>query len=82
NDKSLMEFYKDGDMLFLKRNGQIVEALRYIGNNTFEGGAGGTNNLKAVFELQEGGGVRVKIDQHNAFSNREIKLEGMKAFKY
>ncbi len=82
NDKSLMEFYKDGDMLFVKKNGQIVEALRYIGNNTFEGGAGATNNLKAVFELQSGGSVKVKIDQHNAFSNRELKLEGVKAFKY
>lgn len=82
NDKSMMEFYKDGDMLFVKRNGQIVEALRYTGNNTFEGGADGTNKLKAVFEVQQGGNVRVKIDYHNAFSNQETQLDGIKAFRY
>ena len=38
NDQSMVEFYKDGDMLFVKRNGQIIEGLRYSGNNTFSGG--------------------------------------------
>jgi catechol 1,2-dioxygenase len=82
SDKSLMEFYKDGDMLFVKRNGQIVEGLRYSGNNTFQGGANGIDNLKAVFELQEGGLVKVKIDYHDSFENKDFKMEGVKAFKY
>lgn len=81
-NQSLMEFYKDGDMLFVKRNGQIVEGLRYSGNNTFEGGADGTNKLKAVFELQEGGAVKVKIDYYNGFNKEDSKIEGSKEFKY
>lgn len=81
-DQSLMEFYKDGDMLFVKRNGQIIEGLRYSGNNTFEGGADGTDKLKAVFELQEDGAVRVKIDYYDGFSKEESKVEGIKEFKY
>lgn len=82
NDESLIEFYRDGDMLFVKRNGQIVEGLRYSGNNTFDGGAAGTDNVKAVFELQEGGAVKVKVVYHDSFDNKDIKLEGVKAFKY
>jgi protocatechuate 3,4-dioxygenase beta subunit len=82
NDRSLMEFYKDGDMLFVKRNGQIVEGLRYAGNNTFKGGASGSDNLKVVFELKEGGAVEVKIDYYDAFDNKRNGYEGVKAFKY
>lgn len=82
NDQSLIEFYKDGDLLFVKRNGQIIEGLRYSGNNMFIGGADGTDNLKAVFELQEGGSVKVKIDYHDGFSEKDSKLEGVKRFKY
>ena len=69
-------------MLFVKRNGQIVEGLRYSGNNTFDGGAAGTDNVKAVFELQEGGAVKVKVVYHDSFDNKDIKLGGVKAFKY
>lgn len=82
NDQSLVEFYKDGDMLFAKRNGQIVEGLRYTGNNTFEGGAGGTDNLKAIFELQQGGAVKVTVESHDGWSEKDSKLEGVKRFKY
>jgi protocatechuate 3,4-dioxygenase beta subunit len=82
NDQSMVEFYKDGDLLFVKRNGQIIEGLRYSGNNTFTGGAEGTDNLKALFELQEGGSVKVNIDYHDGFSDKDNKLEGVKRFKY
>ena len=78
-DESLVEFYKDGDMLFVKRNGQIIEGLFYKGNNTF---GSGTKDLKVVFELKEGGIVKVKMDFHNEFSNKDVNLEGVKAFKY
>ena len=33
SDKSMVEFYKDGDELFTKINGQIMEAMDYKGNN-------------------------------------------------
>jgi hypothetical protein len=79
NDKSLMEFYKDGDMLFVKRNGQIIEGLFYKGNNTF---SSGTNGLTVVFELREGGSVKAKIDYYDDFSNKAVSMEGVKAFKY
>jgi protocatechuate 3,4-dioxygenase beta subunit len=82
NDDSLIEFYKDGDMLMVKRNGQIVEGLSYTGTNTFVGGAKGTSTTRAVFELQEGGAVKVKIDHYNAYSKKEGKTEGVKAFRY
>jgi len=79
NDKALMEFYKDGDMLFVKRNGQIIEGLYYKGNNTF---GSGTKDLKVVFELLEGGSVKVKMDYYNEFSNKQVNAEGVKTFKY
>lgn len=82
SDNSLVEFYKDGDMLFMKRNGQIVEGLRYSGNNTFDGGANGSNTRKAVFQLQEGGRVVVKLESHNSFGGDDSKMEGIKTFKY
>ena len=82
NNESLIEFYKAGDMLMIKRNGQIVEGLSYKGNNTFIGGSGGSNTRKAVFDLQEGGTVKVKIDYHNAYSSKDITMEGVKTFKY
>ncbi|MBC7861774.1 MAG: hypothetical protein IAF38_02295, partial [Bacteroidia bacterium] len=82
SDNSLIEFYKDGDMLFMKRNGQIVEGLRYSGNNTFDGGADGSNTRKAVFQLLEGGAVSVKLESHNSFRGDESKMEGVKTFKY
>ena len=44
----MAEFYKDGDQLFAKVNGQIMEAMDYNGNNSFEGGLG---QIKVQFEL-------------------------------
>jgi len=77
NDKSLVEFYKEGDMLFVKRNGQIIEGLPYKGNNTF-----GTNDVEAVFELQKEGAVKVKINEYDAFDDKKNVYEGVKTFKY
>ena len=50
DNKSNIEFIKNDDLLFIKRNGHLMEGLRYIGNNTFEGGIG---NPKVTFELLE-----------------------------
>jgi len=38
----------------MKQNGQLVASLKYIGNNSFEGGEG---YPKAIFELQKDGMV-------------------------
>ena len=79
SDKSLMEFYKDGDMLFVKWNGQIIAGLSDKGNNTF---GGGPNDLEAAFELQPGGLVKVKIDYARPVVATENHLVGVKTFKY
>lgn len=72
-DKSMTEFYKDGDQLFAKINGQIMEAMDYKGNNSFEGGLG---NVKTQFELLANGGTKVKVSYGNT------TIEGNKILKY
>jgi catechol 1,2-dioxygenase len=52
---NFIEFIKNDDQLLMKQNGQLVASLKYIGNNTFEGGIG----YKAIFELQTAGSVKV-----------------------
>ncbi|MGC3946405.1 MAG: catechol 1,2-dioxygenase [Chryseolinea sp.] len=59
-DNNLIEFSKNDDLLFMKHNGQLVGSLRYIGNNTFEGGVG---YPKATFALQEDGTVKVSVTE-------------------
>jgi len=51
-----IECYKNCDLLYFKIEGQIVDAFRYTGNNSF------TNNadLKIKFELLQGGGVKIR----------------------
>jgi len=78
NDKTLCEFYRDDDQLFLKINGQIMEAMDYKGNNSFEGGLGQT---KAKFELLSNGGVKVKME-YQEDKDKWIKFEGNKTLKY
>jgi protocatechuate 3,4-dioxygenase beta subunit len=78
NDKSLMEFYKSGDMLFVKWNGQIIEGLSYKGNNTFASGS----DVKATFEILSGGSVKVKIEYSASVGDTASQLEGVKTFKY
>jgi protocatechuate 3,4-dioxygenase beta subunit len=78
NDKSMIEFYRQGDQLFMKYNGQIMEALDYKGNNRFEGGLGLTG---VEFELSAGGAVKVKITDIN-MAGKEVKTEGTKMLKY
>lgn len=75
-DGTMMEFYRNGDLLFYKTNGQIWGGLAYHGNNTF----GGTeNDTEAKFELQTGNGTKVWF----RFSRRrETRLEGTKVLMY
>src|SRR4051812_6198393 len=37
-DNNSIEFSKSDDLLFMKQNGQLWASLKYIGNNTFQGG--------------------------------------------
>ena len=76
-NKSLIEFYKDGDQLFAKVNGQIMEALDYKGDNTFQGGIG---YVTAKFELLNNGGAKVKVLIKE--NNKTEEIEGTKLLKY
>ena len=49
SDNAMMEFYREGDLLFYKRNNQIMGGLSYRDANTF---IGGVNDTEATFELQ------------------------------
>jgi hypothetical protein len=42
----------------MKQNGRLVASLKYIGNNSFEGGEG---YPKTIFELQKDGMVKVAV---------------------
>ena len=79
NDKSAMEFYRKGDLLFIKWNSQIREGLSYKGNNTFSGGV--DNLTTATFQLQTNNDVKVKINL-KTINRGEFYLEGIKTFKY
>jgi len=76
NDGSMIEFYRSGDMLFYKTNGQIWGGLSYVGDNSF----GGTQNDTEVrFELLSRGEVKIWF----RFSRRkETRLEGVKLLSY
>lgn len=60
DDKSTLEFTKSDDLLNMKWNGQLVESLKYIGNNTFEGGSGFP---KVKFELLTKGGSKAVVTE-------------------
>jgi len=76
-DRLMAEFYKDGDQLFAKLNGQIMEALDYKGDNTFQGGIG---YITAKFELQKEGGAKVIVTIKENGKSQDI--EGTKLLKY
>lgn len=73
DDDSNIEFIKNDDLLFLKRNGQLMASLKYIGNNTFEGGIG---YPKVTFELLAKGETKVMIKLRNR------SFGGQKYLKY
>lgn len=73
-DNNFIEFIKNDDLLFMKQNGQLRASLKYIGNNSFEGGIG---YPIATFELQKDGAVKVVIQR-----TADKKLYGTKVLKY
>lgn len=69
----MFEFYREDDLLFMKRNGQLVAGLKYIGDNAFEGGLG---YPKVKFELLEKGGTKAVVELPRN------KITGEKFLKY
>ena len=61
DDKSIIEFIKSDDLMFMKWNGQLSECLRYIGYNTFQGG--GEFGFKVKFELLANGGSKAVLTE-------------------
>jgi len=82
NDKSMVEFYKEGDLLFIKWDGQIIEALCYRRNNEFSGGVNNTTTAK--FEIVPDQKVKVALHFYAVqdMTIKEFTLEGVKSFKY
>ncbi len=78
NDKSMAEFFKKGDLLFVKISGQIEEGLSYKGNNIFEGGLAW---LTVQSEILASGGVKAKAAYLDD-DNKQVKIEGTKFLKY
>ena len=78
DDKSMAEFYHQGDQLFAKVNGQIMEAMDYKGNNSFEGGLG---MVKAKFEIEKDGAVKVTVSYEDG-PGKTVNSTGSKLLKY
>jgi protocatechuate 3,4-dioxygenase beta subunit len=78
SNKSMVEFYRDGDQLFAKINGQIMEAMDYKGNNSFEGGLG---LVKSQFEILANGGTKVKVS-YLGDDKKWNEIDGTKTLKY
>lgn len=69
----ILEFIKNGDLLFVKWNGQLGASLKYIGNNTFEGAIGST---KVNFVLLPNGGSKAIV------TSRGMTYSGERYLKY
>lgn len=76
SDNSMMEFYREGDLLFYKRNNQISGGLSYRDANTF---TGGVNDTEATFDLQPQGTATVRF---RLSRRRETRLTGIKIVTY
>ena len=72
DDNSKIEFIKNDDLLFMKRNGQLTAGLTYKGNNSFEGGIGFP---KVRFELLANGGSKVVVTTQTKTHNGEKYLK-------
>jgi hypothetical protein len=77
NDNSMIEFYREGDLLTMKWNGQIREGFWYKGNNEFKAGTGNSLN----FQFLANGEVKAKV-YFITVLKKEFNLEGIKKFKY
>lgn len=79
--EGLAEFYRDDDLLMMKINGQIMEALTYKGDNTFEGGLA---MVRAKFALSpKGASVEISTGDFDSGDLSRVKVsKGEKILKY
>jgi protocatechuate 3,4-dioxygenase beta subunit len=75
NNKEMWEYNREGDLLFIKRNGQYVIAASYKGNNEFDTAGGSCR-----FEIHANG--LVTVCQIYGTKSKECNLTGKKVFKY
>jgi len=73
NDNTMCDFSNDGDLLFVKKDGLMIAALEYKGNNQFEESGG----MKVQFSFVSGGDTNIKITEWDG-----KVLEGKKYIKY
>jgi protocatechuate 3,4-dioxygenase beta subunit len=73
NDETMYDFVSDGDLLFVKRDGLMVSALEYKGNNQFEESPG----MKVQFSFAQNGETSIKVTSWDG-----KVLEGKKYIKY
>jgi len=59
NEKTMVEFYRSDDLLFVKINGQIDDALYYKGNNSFKDAL---DTTRIRFEPQENGETKFFVE--------------------
>lgn len=81
-ENGMAEFIREDDLLILKVNGQIQEAMYYKGNNSF---AGSQNFNHAEFEILASGEVITKLTLWDSWSedNQWLEVyEGTKVLKY
>jgi catechol 1,2-dioxygenase len=79
NDASIVEFYRQNDLLMMKWKSLLRIGLTYKGNNKFTGGY--SESTTAIFELLPGSHTKVKI--HFATVNvGAINMQGDKIFNY
>jgi catechol 1,2-dioxygenase len=79
NDASIVEFYRQNDLLMMKWKSLLRIGLTYKGNNKFTGGY--SESTTAIFELLPGSHTKVKV--HFATVNvGAINMQGDKIFNY
>jgi catechol 1,2-dioxygenase len=79
-ENGMCEFKRDGDLLLMKYNGQYVEGMAYLGNNTF---GGGLDYYKVNFEILSDGGVKAKVQHRNWTDlSQSTTDEGLRYLKY
>src|SRR5688572_1102748 len=72
NDNTMCDFSNDGDLLFVKKDGLMIAALEYKGNNQFEESGG----MKVQFSFVSGGETNIKVTEWDG-----KVLEGKKYIK-
>ena len=78
DNKSTMEFFRSGDTLFWKWNGQILDGLVHKGNNEF---VSGLNNVNAKFDIS-GREAKLEFYFKHPLTAIETKLQGSRYLRY